>query len=178
MPAKKKTPTVRRRTKVEIEAAKPKEPEALPKWGTSFASVSNEEMVVRTSPGIADIATAICKVQREVQLIERDASGFKYRYTSLASVRDVIEPALAKAKLAVVQFPCGSGDRMGVTTLLIHADSGEWMQLGFTLPVAIVSGASWTQSAGAAITYARRYALCAALGIASADDIDVDDLPS
>ena len=60
---------------------------------------------------------------------------------------------------------------LGVITVLVH-ESGQFVRARFLMPIPSLSSTNVTQDAGAAITYARRYALSAVLGVASDDDTD------
>jgi len=174
--AKKKPPALSRRTKPTLSEP-PRPTPTVESVGDPILS----KMEVLMSSSVGKLAEAIYKVQRSIGLIGKDSEGFKYAYTSLGAIRDAIEGPLAEAKLVLSQFPCSVGGRVGATTVLIHAGSGEWMQLGFTLPVVQMRSregrdtATLTQCAGAAITYAKRYAICSVLGIVATDDADVDD---
>ena len=99
--------------------------------------------------------------------------GFSYRYADLATILDHVRPVLAKHGLAITQNVEGTSDgRLSVETTILHTDGGA---LGFG-PLLGDSGRDW-QGLGSAITYARRYALCAALGIAADDDDDAQTAP-
>ena len=88
---------------------------------------------------------------------------FKSSYTTLDNIINTIEPAMNAAGLTFSQFPTGEH---GLTTILMH-DSGEWMQSEyFMMPVK-----NDPQGTGSAITYQRRYALAAILGLS----VDTDD---
>lgn len=101
-------------------------------------------------------------------------AGFSYTYADLATILDHVRPVLARHGLAVSQNVTeADGGRLAVSTTLVH-DSGEVLTFG---PLVGDSGRDW-QGLGSAITYARRYALCAALGIAADDDDDAQTAPS
>jgi len=117
------------------------------------------------SESIKNLAIALCKFQASIGKVKKEATNpyFKSKYASLANILDVIQKPLAEAGLSFTQFP--DGDTL--TTLLMH-DSGEWIEASYTMPVV---KANDPQAMGSAITYARRYALGAALGL----NIDEDD---
>lgn len=116
-----------------------------------------------------EIAKAISLVQQGVETVPKNRTGqvgnHRYKYADLGSVWSALRPLLRDAGLAVVQLPV---EPSGLSTLLLHA-SGEWIEE--RMPLAVESGAT-AQAQGSAITYARRYALCAALGIVADDDDD------
>lgn len=123
-------------------------------------------------PNPANIHAALVAAQAELtnppKKSKANTGSYSYTYADLPSVIDHIRPVLAKHGLAVTQditFPEG---RIAVATTLHHT-SGETVTFG---PLAGPGGGSW-QQIGGGITYARRYALCAALGIAADEDTDV-----
>jgi hypothetical protein len=92
---------------------------------------------------------------------------FSYSYADLADVLSSVRPVLAKHGLAVSQSVVPVDGGVGVETRVTHR-SGGYEVYGPT----VVPGGGSAQQAGAAITYARRYGLAAALGIATEDDTD------
>lgn len=118
------------------------------------------------SESIKNISIALCKFQSEVGKIKKDTTNpfFKSKYANLSSIIDAITQPLADNELSYVQFPSGQG---GLTTLLMHS-SGEWIQDTYIMrPVK-----NDPQSLGSIITYQRRYALGAVLGLNIDDDDD------
>ncbi len=91
---------------------------------------------------------------------------FKNRYAALDTVLDTVKPFLAKHGLSLVQFPCGTTPGMvGVVTQINHV-SGQWMRCAFSVNIT----KNDPQMAGSGISYARRYAVLAALNLAAEDD--------
>lgn len=123
------------------------------------------------SESISKLAEALSKLQGEIQNLPKDKQGFGYKYTELASILDVTRPLCAKYELAVTQLCCNPEDIncVGVETILTHS-SGEWLSSVLYMTVTPGRGMSPAQAAGSVITYARRYALAAILGIAQTDD--------
>ena len=121
------------------------------------------------SESITDLATALCLAQAEMGGAIKDSNNpfFKSSYADLTSVIKVIKEPFAKWGLSFVQLPVTSagGNGVGVSTMLMHK-SGQWLQGEYLLPMDKVT----PQGAGSAITYARRYALQALVGIPSVDD--------
>lgn len=120
---------------------------------------------------IAKLATALALAQAEFKPIVKDkvvtTGTYKYRYADLASVRDAVTPSLAKNGLAIVQtFRPNGGVHQYVDTLLVHS-SGESISSSYQIPAT-----GKQQEIGSAITYARRYSLCAILGVVAEDDDD------
>jgi hypothetical protein len=122
------------------------------------------------SESIKELATALSKFQGEVKNPANTANNpfFKSKYAPLNDVLNLVRPILSKNGLSVVQAPSGDGENIIVTTTLLH-ESGEYIE--FT-PLVLKADKPTAQGAGSAITYARRYALSAILGISSEDDDD------
>jgi hypothetical protein len=123
---------------------------------------------MKTSETISKIAAALAKAQGAMRAAVKDAVNphFKSRYADLAGVWDACREPLSVNGLAVVQAPGEVGDRtICITTLLTH-ESGEWIQSTFVIPVTKPDA----QGVGSSITYARRYALAAMVGIVQDDD--------
>lgn len=124
------------------------------------------------SPTISALAAALAKAQGEFEVVKKDSDNpfFKSSYADLASVLAATRPSLSKNGLAVIQSPKSGlfeGSRcVVVSTMLVHS-SGEWICDQLAVPV---DKAFTAQSVGSAVTYARRYALQAFLGVAGEDD--------
>src|SRR5258708_39326817 len=140
----------------------------------------------RSSQSISAIAAALAKAQSQLTnpektLIATIRSPFPregdriFRYASLASGLDIVRKSLGQHEIATIQTTAIDQDsgQIRLTTLLAHA-SGEWISSDW--PVCPVSETAAPQRMGAALTYARRYALFALLGIAGAEDLDGPDL--
>jgi len=125
--------------------------------------------VITHSESIKSIAAALFTFQGAVDGVEKNKvnPGFKSRYANLEAVRDTAVPELQKVGLLYTQSPGAIVDGvMAVTTMLIHAESGEWMK--FEGDIAL--GKRDPQGVGSAITYMQRYSLMAALGLPPVDD--------
>jgi hypothetical protein len=134
----------------------------------------------RSSETIGAIATALAKAQAELSNPEKMLTATlplrygerTFRYASLASGLDLIRKCLGLHEIAFMQTTAVDQGQIILTTLLVHA-SGEWISsLWPVCPAAEPSA----QIKGAALTYARRYALFALVGIAGEDDLDAPDL--
>jgi hypothetical protein len=139
----------------------------------------------RSSESIGAIAAALAKAQGELtnpekSLIATIRSPFPgegdrtFRYASLASGLDIVRKSLGQHEIATVQTTAidQNSGQIRLTTLLAHA-SGEWISSDW--PVCPISEAT-PHRMGTALTYARRYALFALVGIAGEDDLDAPDL--
>ena len=122
---------------------------------------------------------ALVKAQSEVEAATKDKQGQigtqKYKYADLSQVDEVIKGPLTDNGLAIVQFP-GKFENgcVSLTSMVIHQDGGSITE-EMTMPVAMTSPRDGVpfysaQSVGSALTYARRYALCAIMRIVTEDD--------
>src|ERR1700728_893708 len=140
----------------------------------------------RSSDSIAALAAALAKAQAElvnpekslVATIRGDHPGDPekpFRYASLASGLEIVRKTLGQHEIAAVQTTSvdpGAGI-INLTTMLAHS-SGEWIASEW--PVCAISETTAPHRMGAALTYARRYALFTLVGIAGEDDLDAPDL--
>lgn len=124
---------------------------------------------VQHSATLGQLAAALAKFQGGTSAVARDKTvktrTYSYSYADLASIIDATRETLAANELAVLQSPSTNGPRVTITTLLMHS-SGEWVRGALTMTVADPA----PQTVGSALSYARRYALLAMLGIATDDD--------
>ena len=140
----------------------------------------------RSSECIASLAAALAKAQIELINPEKSLVGTissddpergerAFRYASLSSGLDIVRKVLGQHEIATVQTTSvdQTGGFINLTTVLAHA-SGEWIASDW--PVCAVSETATPHRMGAALTYARRYALFTLVGIAGEDDLDAPDL--
>jgi len=140
----------------------------------------------RSSDTIATIAAALAKAQVELtnpekSLVATIRSPFPreadrtFRYAPLSTGLDIVRKSLGRHEIATIQ--CTDIDKeaglLRLTTILAHS-SGEWVCSEW--PVCQISDIASAQRMGAALTYARRYALFTLVGIAGEDDLDAPDL--
>ena len=119
------------------------------------------------SENINELGSALAKAQGAIEGALKDTANpfFKSKYADLSSVWDACRQQLTVNGLSIVQTPTEAENGIGVETMLIHA-SGQWLSNTFTMPVSKADA----QGVGSAITYARRYALAAMVGVAPEDD--------
>ena len=140
-----------------------------------------------SSKSIGAIASALAKAQSELtnpekSLVATIRSPFPregdrtFRYASLSTGLDIVRKTLGKHEIATVQTTAIDQDAglIRLTTVLAHS-SGEWVSSDW--PVCPVGETAAPHKMGAALTYARRYALFTLVGIAGEDDLDAPDLP-
>jgi hypothetical protein len=142
--------------------------------------------VQRSSETIGKIAAALAKAQAQlinpekslIGTIRADGSGSAercFRYAPLSSGLDIVRKTLSQHEIATVQTTSidEAAGIVRLSTVLAHA-SGEWIASDW--PVCGISETSAPHRMGAALTYARRYALFTLVGIAGEDDLDAPDL--
>jgi hypothetical protein len=140
----------------------------------------------RSSESIAALAAALAKAQMLLTNPEKsltatvgsdryDEPGRTFRYAPLSSGLDIVRKVLGQHEIATVQTTAIDQDTQAVslTTVLAHS-SGEWIASDW--PVCALSEMAVPRRMGAALTYARRYALFTLVGIAGEEDLDAPDL--
>src|ERR1700693_6102358 len=140
----------------------------------------------RSSESIAALAAALAKAQMVLTNPEKsltgtlpgnrpDEPGRTFRYASLSSGLDIVRKVLGQHEIATLQTTAIDQDiqTVSLTTVLAHS-SGEWIASDW--PVCTLSEMASPRRMGAALTYARRYALFTLVGIAGEDDLDAPDL--
>jgi hypothetical protein len=139
----------------------------------------------RSSDSIGAIAAALAKAQAELTNPEKSLIGTissplregdrTFRYAPLSSGLDIVRKSLGRHEIATVQTTTIDKEvgLILLTTALAHS-SGEWISSDW--PVCPIADTAAPQRMGAALTYARRYALFTLVGIAGEDDLDAPDL--
>src|SRR5262252_2126487 len=140
----------------------------------------------RSSDTVAALAAALAKAQAELVNPEKSLTATirggrtgeaeqSFRYAPLASGLDIVRKTLGQHEIATVQSTAidGAAGIINLTTMLAHA-SGEWIASDW--PVCPIADMASPRRMGAALTYARRYALFTLVGIAGEDDLDAPDL--
>src|SRR5262252_3956025 len=140
----------------------------------------------RSSETIGTIAAALAKAQAELtnpekSLVATVRSPFPregdrtFRYAPLSSGLDIVRKGLGRYEIATIQTTAIDQDAglLRLTTVLAHS-SGEWISSEW--PVCAIADIASARRMGAALTYARRYALFTLVGIAGEDDLDAPDL--
>ena len=140
----------------------------------------------RSSETVAALASALAKAQAELINPEKSLTATirtgrpgegerSFRYAPLSSGLDIVRKTLGQHEIATLQTTeiDQTAGMVRLTTMLAHA-SGEWIASDW--PVCPVAETANPQRMGAALTYARRYALFTLVGIAGEDDLDAPDL--
>jgi hypothetical protein len=140
----------------------------------------------RSSDTVAALASALAKAQAELVNPEKTLTATirtgrpgenerSFRYAPLSSGLDIVRKTLGQHEIATLQTTAidQTAGMVHLTTTLAHA-SGEWIASDW--PVCPIAETANPQRMGAALTYARRYALFTLVGIAGEDDLDAPDL--
>jgi ERF superfamily len=140
----------------------------------------------RSSETVAALASALAKAQAELINPEKSLTATirtgrpgdgarSFRYAPLSSGLDIVRKTLGRHEIATLQTTAidQTAGMVNLTTTLAHA-SGEWIASDW--PVCPIAETANPQRMGAALTYARRYALFTLVGIAGEDDLDAPDL--
>ena len=140
----------------------------------------------RSSESIGAIAAALAKAQSELSNPEKSLIGIigpltprepgrAFRYAPLSSGLEIVRKSLGRHAIAIVQATAIDKDAglVRLHTVLAHA-SGEWVASEW--PICPIGEMASPRRMGAALTYARRYALFTLVGIAGEDDLDAPDL--
>ena len=123
------------------------------------------------SEKINNLAKAMIQVQKKLRPALKDSyNGFtQSRYATLNSVMEACSKALSEAGIWITQYPMpveNQVNALGLVTKLVHVESGEWQSSMLVMPLP----KNDPQGYGSALTYARRYALSAMVGIMTFDD--------
>jgi hypothetical protein len=123
------------------------------------------------SNDVGQIAAALARAQKNMGNATKDAKNehLRSKYATLASVREACQMPLANEEIAIVQLPATEGDKIAVTTMLIHS-SGQWISCEMSAHLSANKALTEVQAVGSVITYLRRYTLAALVGIAVEDD--------
>lgn len=124
----------------------------------------------KRSQSLSRIGAALAKAQGQIINAEKTRESMYGAYSTLAATWDAIRKPLSENEIAVYQRPLVMGDRQYMATMLIHS-SGEFIDDSILEMRSESNGRmNAMQALGSAVTYARRYTLQAALGIAPEDD--------
>lgn len=129
---------------------------------------------MKTSDKIDELAKALTAFQKASPPITKDKTAklgsYSYKYADLSTIWEKIRGTLADNELSVIQSPSSYQTEQSLTTMLLHS-TGQWVS--DTMSLKIIQDTP--QGQGSAITYARRYALTAMLGLVADDDNDASN---
>lgn len=139
---------------------------------TAGSDVNGSPLGIRTSAELDQLAPALAAAQASIKHAAEDSTNphFRSRYSSLTACWDACRQPLSGQGLAVVQGLAFDGAAVVCTSRLLHK-SGQWIEAALSLPI---SAKISPQSIGSASTYAKRFGLCALVGITSGEMEDDD----
>src|SRR5262252_4200567 len=162
------------------------EPNARNRAPSALMSSRRRRPMPRSSESVAALASALAKAKAELVNPEKSLTATirsarpgegerTFRYAPLSGGLDIVRTTLGKHEIATMQTTAidSAAGMVNLTTMLAHA-SGEWIASDW--PVCPVAELVSPQRMGAALTYARRYALFTLVGIAGEDDLDAPDI--
>jgi len=128
---------------------------------------------MKKSDSIGKLAGALALAQAEMPDVKKNAQNpfLKNKYADLGAVIETSRPVLAKNGLSISQFPTSEGEKIGVTSILMHT-SGEYIEDAIYISTSDSKGLSVAQSAGVVISYLRRYGWASILGMYADEDTD------
>lgn len=128
---------------------------------------------MKTSEQISELAKALANAQAEIKVAIKDTTNpfFKSKYADLSEIVNASRGALTKNGLSITQGPDFLGDKWVLVSRLIHS-SGQWIETYFPLLAKDQS----PQAMGSAVTYAKRYAMSALVGVVTDDEDDDGEL--
>lgn len=119
------------------------------------------------TPDTMSIYESLCKFQSQLTTVEKNRQGYNFKYADLTDIWDMMREPLANNGFSIVQLVQSEDNATYIITKLIHV-SGECIESKTLMNFS----AKKFQDVGTAITYYRRYALSAMIGIVSDDDVD------
>ena len=130
---------------------------------------SNNTLTLYKINNMKSLFKALADFQQEVPVIHKGTTGYGYSYADLPAIFDKINPLMKKHGLGFTQLLNGEF----LDTVIFHIESGENIKSSVVIPVGVqLKGMNDFQVLGSAITYLRRYALSAALGLVTDKDTD------
>lgn len=131
--------------------------------------------MIEQSDDATEVWKGVLALQRDGVLVQHNAQNphLRNKYASLEGVLRSVVPVLAAAGCVLMQPISFHEGRIVVTTRIVHAESGQWVQArAEAKPMSGNKGTNDLQQAGVAISYLRRYSVLSMLGLATTDDSD------
>ena len=119
-----------------------------------------------------NLLKSLASFQQEVPVIHKATQGYGYSYADLPKIFEVINPLLKKHGLGFTQNIFTNDGETRLETMIFHVETGENMTSAVAIPYVQLKGMNDFQSFGSGVTYFRRYALSAALGLVTDKDTD------
>lgn len=126
------------------------------------------------SENVNELLAALAEVQNEIPTMPKSSQAYGYKYADLDTITQTIKPILHEHGIGYMQSVGGlSADAMTLTTRVFNK-AGQYIEDTAVLPTISSTKNNAAQTLGMSITYMRRYALCAMLGITSDEDTDAN----
>ena len=125
------------------------------------------------SESLCSLLKAMSAFQSKLESVEKTKDGHNYKYATLGKCIDAAKPLLAENGLSVIQLMGDDGKGNATMETVLGHSSGEYISNSCIIPIAKLSGGSASNPAqviGASVTYIRRYAYAAIIGLAQEDD--------
>lgn len=125
------------------------------------------------SETLSSLLKAMAIFQSKTESVEKSKDGHNYKYATLGKCIDAARPIMAENGLSVIQLMGDDGNGNTTMETVLGHSSGEYISDSCVIPIAKLSGGSASNPAqvmGASVTYIRRYAYAAILGLAQEDD--------
>ncbi|CAK0767981.1 hypothetical protein CCP3SC1_510019 [Gammaproteobacteria bacterium] len=147
--------------------------EALERLLTMRAELKREQAREAFSNALAGFQANIPLISKTktARVTSKTGANYTYNYADIADIQRAIAPTMCQFGLSVTFDSAQSGDTLTVICIVHHVN-GHNEQATFPVPIDRAARMNDTQKVGSALTYGRRYALCAALGIVTAEDDD------
>lgn len=129
---------------------------------------------MKQSESISKLLSGLMDVQREIPTMPKNAKAYGYKYTDLDTITSVIKPILARHDISYMQSVGMNEQGQNILTTRIFNRDAEYIEDSTILPIIQGTKNNSAQTLGMAITYMRRYALCAMFGITSDEDVDAN----
>ena len=129
---------------------------------------------MKQSESVKALLESFAKAQAKFPTLPKDKSGYGYKYTDLDTVISTVRPILAENGLGFMQTLGALESGKSAITTRVFNTAGEWIEDTGPLPDVAMAKTNAAQNLGAAITYMKRYALCAMLGMSSDEDVDAN----
>jgi hypothetical protein len=129
---------------------------------------------MKQSESVKALLESFAKAQAKFPTLPKDKSGYGYKYTDLDTVISTVRPILAENGLGFMQTLGALESGKSAITTRVFNTAGEWIEDTVPLPDVAMAKTNAAQNLGAAITYMKRYALCAMLGMSSDEDVDAN----
>lgn len=126
------------------------------------------------SENINELLAALAEVQSELPTMPKAAQAYGYKYTDLDTITQTIKPILHRHGIGYIQSVGGVRQGEMVLTTRLFSKSGQYIEDTAALPAITSTKNNAAQTLGMSITYMRRYALCAMLGITGDEDTDAN----